>query len=112
MRVSRQWSMCRRAKPAWTTNCRLTSLRRTASQRRGLFRCSGSKPINSGLQVARRERRALGGAETDAVPEVGFEIAVIGVDRFERGAEECRPYRAQHLPDVVGQVAAGIGIPA
>ena len=32
--------------------------------------------------------RALGGAETEAVAEIGFEVAIVGVDGFERGGKK------------------------
>ena len=56
--------------------------------------------------------RALGGAETEALAEIGVEVAIVGVDGLERGGKKRSLHRAQHLLDVVGQVAAGRGIPA
>ena len=52
---------------------------------------------------------AFGFAETEAVAKIGFEIAIVGVDSLERGGKERCLHRAQHLLDIVGQVAAGLG---
>ena len=55
---------------------------------------------------------ALGFAETEAIAKIAFEIAVVGVNGLERGGEERCLHRAEHLPDIVGQVDAVIGVPA
>ena len=75
-------------------------------------RVEGGLRSEISLQIARFEMRALGGAETEAVAEIGFEVAIVGVDGLERGGKKRFLHRAQHLLDVVGQVAAGGGVPA
>ena len=60
----------------------------------------------SALQIARFEIGAFGLAETEAITEIGFEIAVISVDGPERSGKKRLLHRAEHLLDVIGQVAA------
>src|SRR6476659_4064105 len=104
--------MCPRARPATTTRWRSTSGRKAASRPRRSCRGGGRDRIRSTLQIARFEMGAFGFAETEAVAEIGIEIAIVGVDGLERGGEKRFLHRAQHLFDLVRQVAAMVGIPA
>src|SRR6476620_861840 len=99
-------SMCPRARPATTTRWWSTSGRKAANRPRRSCRCGGRTRIRSALQIARFEMSAFGFAETKAIAEIGFEIAIVGVDGLERGGEERVLHRAQHLFDFVRQVAA------
>src|ERR1700757_3062397 len=71
-----------------------------------------SRSANLGLEQALLEFGALARAEAEALPEIAFEIAILGVDRIEAGREERRLHRSDRLPHVGGQVGCGIGIAA
>ena len=65
---------------------------------------------NSGLQVARRQSRALLGAYAQPDAEIAFEAAIVGVDGVECGGKERRFHRSEHLRDFIGKIAAGGGV--
>ena len=74
---------------------------------------TGSPPSRrrkSGLQVDGLEPRAFACREAQSVAEIGFEIAVIGVDHLEGGGEERGFDRRQRLPDFLGKIGADSGV--
>src|SRR5689334_3619572 len=64
----------------------------------------------SGLQIAFLQFRALPRPQTQAVPQVAFEIAITLVDGLEARREERGVDRADGLPDLVWQIGRGGGI--
>src|SRR5262245_50412252 len=60
----------------------------------------------SAFQIALPQAFTLGRADAESIAQIVVEAAIAGIDGFERGSQERGLHGSEHLPHVIGQVAA------